>query len=212
MRTNFSTGKCTTSALNLSSEIYRIFNSSQNRLKHTLTPRINYSYIPDYDQTDYPDFDSIDRIEAENEVTYSLTNLFVLRRPDLRDDRTTGSDPAYRYHQFARFDIGQSYDIIEAYEDDPLEWKNGETQEPFSPVYARLDITPEQYFNLSATADWSVYDHEMVSHSLAAHFRTGAATALPLSTASPEKPTAPVRTASIHFPPKVLSGLPAPFP
>ena len=153
---------------NLSSEIYRIFNSGQNRLKHTLTPRINYNYIPDYDQTDYPEFDYIDRIEAENEVTYSLTNLFVLRRPDLRDTGQQEATPLYRYHQVARFDIGQSYDVNEAYENDPLEWKNGLTQEPFSPIYARLDITPEQYFKLSATADWSVYDHEMVSHNLSA--------------------------------------------
>jgi LPS-assembly protein len=155
--------------VDLSSEIYRIFNTGQNRLKHTLTPRINYSYIPDYDQAEYPQFDSIDRILAENKITYSLTNLFVHRRPDLRDTDQQENSPAYRYRQVVRFDIGQSYDFIEAYEDDPLEWNNGQTQEPFSPVFARLDITPEQYFKLSSTVDWSVYDHEFVSHSLTAH-------------------------------------------
>ncbi|MBW2675955.1 MAG: LPS-assembly protein LptD [Deltaproteobacteria bacterium] len=158
--------------MNLSSEIYRIFggNPSPNRMKHTLNPRVNYSYIPDYNQTDYPEFDSIDRIEAENQVTYSITNLFVLRRPDLRNTGPQDGKPVYRYHQVARFDIGQSYDFREAYEDDPLEWTNGQTREPFSPVYARLDITPERYFKLSTNVDWSVYDNEPVSHNIAAGF------------------------------------------
>ena len=153
----------------LSSEIYRIFNAGRSRLKHTMTPRINYSYIPKEDQAAYPEFDSIDRIEAENKVTYSLTNLFVHRRQDNRNSEQQEGGPAYRYNQVARFDIGQSYDINEAREDNPLEWENGQTQEPFSPIYARLDITPEEYFKLSATADWSVYDHETVSHNFSAH-------------------------------------------
>ena len=154
--------------VNLSSELYRIFNTGQKRLKHTVTPRIAYRYLPEEDQSDYPQFDSIDRIEAENKVTYSFTNLFVLRRPDLRNVDRQDSGPAFRYHQVARFDIGQSYDFNEAREDNPLEWNNGRTREPFSPISTRLDITPEQYFTLSATADWSVYDHELVTHNIAA--------------------------------------------
>jgi LPS-assembly protein len=165
----------------LSSELYRIFNTGRNRLKHTVTPRISYSYIPDEDQTAYPDFDSIDRIDPQNKVTYSFTNLFVLRRPDLRSVEQPEDGPVYRYHQIARFDIGQSYDINEAREDDPLEWNNGQTQEPFSPISARLDITPEQYVWLSATADWSVYDHELVSNSLAARISDRRGDSLALS-------------------------------
>jgi LPS-assembly protein len=151
-----------------SSEVYRIFNTGRNRLKHTMTPRVTYSYIPDEDQTAYPEFDSIDRIEPENRITYSLTNLFVLRRLNSRPMEQQDDPPVYRYHQMARFDIGQTYDIREAREDDPLEWNNGETQEPFSPIFARLDITPEEYFRLSAQADWSIYDRETVNRSLAA--------------------------------------------
>ena len=79
------------------------------------------------------------------------------------------AEPEYSYQQFLRLYLEQSYDINEANEDDPLAWENQETQEPFSPVFARLDITPEQYFKLSSTADWSVYDHEFVSHSLTAY-------------------------------------------
>lgn len=152
----------------MSSEVYRIFNIGQNRLKHTVTPRITYLYVPDEDQTAYPEFDSIDRIEAENKITYSFTNLFVMRLPDFSDIEQQEGGQTHRYHQVARFDIGQSYDINEARENDPLEWKNGETQEPFSPIFTRLDITPEQYFKLSSTADWSVYDYQMESHNLSA--------------------------------------------
>jgi len=154
--------------LDLKSEIYRIFRGGQdaNPLKHTLTPRVTYNYIPDYNQEAYPDFDDIDRIEHTNEIDYSISNLFIIRRPMLQSNSSQGDKPAYRYHQIARFDIGQSYDFIEAYETDPENWENGETQEPFSPVSVKLEFTPEYYFSLSADAEWSIYDNEAVSHNI----------------------------------------------
>ena len=154
--------------LDLSTEIYRIFNGGEGQqpLKHTLNPRITYNYVPDYAQSSHPDFDAIDRIEASNQVTYSLSNLFIQRRAVQQKPELSDEAPGYRYHQMARFDIGQTYDFNEAFEDDPDKWKNGESREPFRPVFARLQITPGRHFRLSADADWSVYDNEPVSHSL----------------------------------------------
>jgi len=160
--------------LDLSSEIYRIFNTpgeSIDRIKHTLRPRIVYTYIPEEDQSELPYFDSTDRIEKENKLTYSLTNLLTYRS-NLKTGNANMTDakrPEYHYQQVLRFYLEQSYDFNEAAEDDPAEWQNAETQEPFSPVYGRLELTPKKYLSLLADGEWSTYDNAMISHSVAAN-------------------------------------------
>jgi LPS-assembly protein len=67
-----------------------------------------------------------------------------------------------------RFYLEQTYDFIEAREEDPAKWKNGKTQEPFSPVSAKLNITPLKYFSLGADAEWSTYGEDLISHNIAA--------------------------------------------
>lgn len=55
--------------------------SRWTRLKHTVTPRVKYSYSPNINgQETLPYFDSHDRLEGENVVTYSLTNVLDRRR------------------------------------------------------------------------------------------------------------------------------------
>ncbi len=161
--------------IDMSTELYRIFNTAGetiDRIKHSVRPRIVYSYVPEEDQSEYPYFDSTDRIEKENKLTYSLTNL-VTYRSNLRPNnpQTTATQlPEYRYQQVLRLYLEQSYDFNEAAEDDPAEWQNTETQEPFSPVYGRLELTPEKYVSLLADGEWSPYDSAMISHSVAANF------------------------------------------
>ena len=82
--------------VDFSSEIYRIFNTGQNRLKHTLNPRINYDYIPEYDQTAYPEFDSIDRIEAAEPDHLFVHKPVCFAPAGSSGDRTTGNSPAYQ--------------------------------------------------------------------------------------------------------------------
>jgi LPS-assembly protein len=38
----------------------------------------------------------------------------------------------------------------------------------FSPILARLDITPGKYIRADAEAEWSVYDNDLLSHNLQA--------------------------------------------
>lgn len=55
------------------------------RLKHTVEPFMNYSYIPDKDQSNLPIFDGLDRVRARSLVTYgfrtTLLGRFLPRRP-----------------------------------------------------------------------------------------------------------------------------------
>lgn len=135
--------------------VYPINGESINKIKHTLIPRLEYSYIPDMDQTQYPNFNETDRIEAENLITFSLTNILISKAPganELNTDapgKTTNKvnaiDP---YNQFLWFKIEQSYDFI-------LENEPGE--KPFYPLYAELNITPVNLLSLHAETEW---DHD----------------------------------------------------
>ena len=160
--------------VDLSTEFYRIFNTqsdSIDRVKHTVRPRFIYTYVPEEDQSDLPNFDVIDRIEKENILTYSLTNLITYRsnRGSKSQNNAAAKRPKYHYQQVLRLFLEQSYDFNEAAEDDPAEWQNTKTQEPFSPVYGRLELTPEAYVSLLADGEWSPYDSAMISHSVAAN-------------------------------------------
>jgi LPS-assembly protein len=65
--------------------------------------------------------------------------------------------PSYVYNQFCRFKLEQSYDINKEKDDDP---------EPFSPIYAELELIPGRYFSIDADAEWSHYDNEFRSRNI----------------------------------------------
>ncbi len=145
--------------LDLSTELLRIFNAGpvqDDRIKHSVIPQIVYEYTPEVDQDDLPDFDDVDRIDSENQITYSLTNLFTLRRTPALVNPST--EP--RYISFLRFKLEQSFDINEYNED---ETETGDENQPFSPILAELDLTPGRYVKLDSDARYSVYGGEIVS-------------------------------------------------
>ena len=106
----------------ISTDLYNVFQingNSVNKIKHTLTPRLEYSYIPDMDQTEYPDFDDTDRIEPENIMTFSLTNLLISKSQsadELNSDtpfkNTDELSALDSYNQFLWFKVEQSYDFF----------------------------------------------------------------------------------------------------
>jgi len=161
--------------LDLSSETYKVYGSKifgTSGVKHSVTPQIIYEYIPDQDQDGLPDFDvdSIDRIEKENQITYSITNTFTSKSKEsvLKLDespKTEHDEPAaYNYRQFLWFKLEQSYDIYEAREDDPQKWENQTDQRPFSPVKGELEFYPAKYLSFKGDAQWCSYDDEFPSY------------------------------------------------
>jgi LPS-assembly protein len=174
--------------LDLFSEIYRTFNVKGKRIekiRHTIRPQIIWDYVPEQDQDEYPLFDDpdgietqdqdeyslfdgIDRIEKQNLITYSITNTLTSKSKDNRQksearilDKSNGHEthdsPSYVYSRFCRFKLEQSYDINKEKDDDP---------EPFSPIYAELELIPGKYFSIDADAQWSHYDNEFRSHNI----------------------------------------------
>ena len=160
--------------LDIFSEFYRVFHTQNETIKafkHTIRPRIIHDFIPDIDQNDLPNFDAVDRIEDVNLLTYSLTNVLTSKtrkngsinfthRTDQRGAAIVNSDSDFSYNDFLRFELEQSYDINEA--------KDEDSDRPFSPISARLDLVPGKYVSVDADALWSVYDTRFLSHNIAA--------------------------------------------
>jgi LPS-assembly protein len=161
--------------LDLSSEMHKIFNlpgKTVDRIKHSINPRIVYEYIPDVQQDDLPDFDSIDRIEEKNLITYSVTNTITTksrkagtfefeRRVDKDQSAVIASPSEFSYNDLLRFKLAQGYNLDDKTSRDP--------DQPFSPIFAELDLFPGRYFGLDYDALWSVYELTFLSHNIAAN-------------------------------------------
>lgn len=83
--------------LDLSTELSKVMSSpvaAEDRIRHSLKPRVVYQFIPDQDQSDLPDFGTeIDRVDEANAVTYSLTNTLTSR--SARRSPTVSPDGSY---------------------------------------------------------------------------------------------------------------------
>ncbi|WP_243545088.1 LPS-assembly protein LptD [Pseudodesulfovibrio tunisiensis] len=131
------------------------------RLKHSLTPRVEYTYSPYVrNQKRYPYFDSRDRLKGTNMVTYSLTNVL-----DRRRDRVVlapgekGAAPLTRvasdYLDFLTFRLEQSYDRNEATRKD---MRDQYARRPFSDVLAEVVVKPLDYIDLTSRTWVSPYN------------------------------------------------------
>ena len=152
--------------------VFRVKGEFIEAIRHSVRPRIVHTFIPDVDQDDLPNFDSIDRIDDENLLTYSLVNTLTskskkkgtydISRFSKRGDRERAeivdAPVEYSYTDFLRFELAQNYDIEEAMEKNP--------EKPFSPIEARLDIFPGKWVGLDADALFSVYDTRFLSYNL----------------------------------------------
>ena len=94
----------------LSTEMYRIFDvkgAEVEKIRHGIRPEITYTFIPDASQDHAPDF--LDRIPAQNSLTYGITNTLLARM--------RAKDGKISYREMMRFKLGQTYDIREARRD-----------------------------------------------------------------------------------------------
>jgi LPS-assembly protein len=130
----------------LSTEIHRVYDiggASVEKIRHGIKPEITYSFIPSASQDNAPDF--LARIPSQNSLTYALTNT-LLSRVREKDGRTT-------YREMMRLKLAQTYDIQEARSDTGA---SGSGSRPFGDVTLELDLSPLQYFTLSARNIYSV--------------------------------------------------------
>ena len=113
------------------------------KIRHGIKPEITYTFIPDASQDNAPDF--LARIPAQNSLTYGLTNTLLSRIRE-KDGRVS-------YREMMRLKLAQTYDIREARRDTA---EPGTGSRPFGDVTLELDLSPIQYFSLSARNIYSV--------------------------------------------------------
>jgi len=161
-------------------EVYRVFNlkspeaipltrsdvgrSRWTRLKHTVKPEVEYSYIPDQNQDDLPSYDSLDHIEPENELTYSITTSLTRRRDTVVNATTHNATSAglkTDYREILRVKAEQSYDFEEA---DRRDNRDTYPRRPFSDIRVEVDISPASWLSLSQTTWISPYLGTVTEH------------------------------------------------
>lgn len=135
----------------LTTTIVRIFTFGEDeglqKLKHTIRPKVTYTYIPDDDQSDLPSFDGVDRIGKSNTIAYSINT--ILTGKFVEDNSTYNRD-------FVYLDVSQSYDINEATRDLV---SLIDKRKPFSDVTAELILKPFSWMTASAKGQYDVYDN-----------------------------------------------------
>jgi len=170
--------------LDISSELQRIFTPSAGgggflarlgmrpeKLRHAVRPQLIYTLVPEQDQEDLPFFDILDRIKRQNRITAVLLNTLTSRSVKPVEPGAQNGVPVFDYRQFCRFELQQSYEFNE-YEIDPYESQRSddrtdpEAGEHLSPLYGRLDLSPERFLTLTGDVEWSHRGGSFSSHNL----------------------------------------------
>ena len=162
--------------LNASTTLFRVFKvnpvpglyqersnqGSWTRIKHTITPEIDYDFIPEVKQDKYPRFDSLDRIQPREELTYSLSNVFT-RRKDSVIKGAGSTEPILRtnYLDFFRLKFEQSYDFREARRRVRLDEYS---RRPFSDLLLEMQLNPGRYISLRNKTWYSFYENMVTQH------------------------------------------------
>ena len=102
-----------------------------DRIKHTIEPHFTYRYAPDVKQDDTPRFDWLDYLPEESNINYFLISRLIGRYP------RAGRENEYDYHEWLKFQIGQSYNLIDVA--DGVRFTKNDRHA--SDIYSQLELT-----------------------------------------------------------------------
>lgn len=136
--------------------------SSWTRLKHNMIPRLEYSWVQDdsEEQKELPYFDSRDRITEQNDIVFSLTNVFDRNKGTVALDSEGNPFMESSYLEFLRVRLEEGYDIDEENRSVELNYE----RRPFSDFMAEFIVTPYDYVNLSSRTWISPYLGDVTEH------------------------------------------------
>ncbi len=139
--------------------------SQWTRIKHSIQPRVEYEWIPFVSQAKKPFFDDADRIQPQNELTYSLTNILDRRRESVVSRPLAGNNTeaviTADFLEFFRLKLEQAYDLREA---SRHELRAEYPRRPFSDIMADLAIKPGKYVTLTNKTYYSTYLDTVTEH------------------------------------------------
>lgn len=124
-------------------------------MKHSFIPRLEYNWVQnDPDQDDLPYFDSRDRITAQNDITFSLTNVFDRKAAVVSRGRNDKPVVNTSYLEFLRIRLEQGYDIDEARRTADIDEYESR---PFSDTMGEVELTPLEWVSLRSRTWFSPY-------------------------------------------------------
>jgi len=130
-------------------KIFNLKNKYIPKVKHLIEPRLTYSFIPDLDEIDREKIkvlDGIDSVNRTSRITYSLTQRLLQKELEKEDTFST--------REVLRFDISQSFDLIEA-----TGKENSENKRPFADIRFDLDSRLTDTFEFNADTTFDIYDN-----------------------------------------------------
>lgn len=141
----------------LTTTFARVFDVDMGRvraLRHTIRPGLNYTYIPGKEQSGLPDFDVIDRIAAQNSITYSLNSTLTGKLVD---------GPETSYFDYLYMDLRQSYNLYEAQREltSPIDERR-----PFSDIFGEVIARPTERVYATAKGNFDVYENRFNAYDL----------------------------------------------
>lgn len=116
------------------------------KMRHTIRPKIIYTYIPEQVQDDLPSFDGLDRIGQRNDFTYSVNSILTGKF------REVGN---YSYRDYIYMDLSQSYNINEATRKlvSPTDKRR-----PFSDISGEIRLMPLSWTLITAKGQYDTYE------------------------------------------------------
>jgi LPS-assembly protein len=129
-------------------KIYKVNNKYIPKVKHLIEPRLTYSYIPDIDEEDrgkIKKLDGLDSVNRQSSISYSLTQRLLQKELE--------KDQSFSTREILRFDISQSFNLIEA-----TGGEKPEDKKPFSDLRFDLDSRLTDYFEFNADTTFDIYN------------------------------------------------------
>ncbi|HUI24889.1 MAG TPA: LPS assembly protein LptD, partial [Candidatus Kryptonia bacterium] len=160
----------TTEAGTAFSRVYDFDHFGITKLKHTIEPLVEYTYVPRVNQDDEPVFDGLDRDRERSLFTYGFASRLLAKSAAAAPDDASANDetptsPSIR--ELARLSLTQSVDTERIIP--PVGQTLG--TDHFSDVDLALRVQPSNVLALRATGGYNVGASEITSASVGFRFR-----------------------------------------
>ena len=123
-------------------------------LRHQIQPRLRYRVTPNKDQQHNPFYVLEDRINATNELTYSITNVITRKATTITQvPGKEGEEPSYvateSYKDLVWWKLQAGYDYEEA---SRTQHRDTYERRPFMDIYSEIEFSP---------LDWLAYNNKL---------------------------------------------------